>query len=371
MSTLSIPTEPGDLTAVWVTEALRRTGTIRQTSVTSIHSEVLSEGRGFTGRVLRLRLGYDAAEDGAPDSLVAKLPSADPGVRAGLNTLGVYEREWGFYTQIAGVPGLPVPRLYYADLDRDAGISILLLEDFEQARVGDNMAGCSDEDVYLAVTHLARFQAAWWENPRLMDMTWLVPIQPAEFEQACRRLWGPFLEKFRDVVPEHLQAVAGRLVANVAFYRRRLVTPPRTIVHGDFRLDNLLFGAHEGAAPLTILDWQVALLGRGVADVAYLAAFCLPKEQRRAIERRMVETYHAALVANGVRGYDLDRCWEDYRFTALGALLRMITAGAVLDLSSERGRALTRAVLDRVDAMLADHHVGELLPGTPDDERRA
>jgi hypothetical protein len=362
-----IPTELEELTPAWLTEVLGRMGVIGDAIVTAIDYEMLSQGRGFTGRVARLRLGYDAHPDRAPQSLVAKLPSSDPSIRASLNYLRVYEREFRFYMETAGSQHLPVPRLYYADIDPQAGISVLLLEDLERARVGDNVAGCSDEDVYLAVSHLARFQAAWWESPRLGEMTWPIPLDPDQHQQVSQGLRGPFLEKFGDVLPERLRGLVGRLVDYIPYYRRWLAASPRTIAHGDFRLDNLLFGASSGVAPLTIVDWQVAFLGRGVSDVAYLAAFCLPKEQRRAIERRMVETYHATLVANGVRGYDFEQCWSDYRFTTLGAVERMITAGALLDLSSERGRALTLAVVDRVDAMAADHHVDELLPVTTGD----
>jgi hypothetical protein len=76
----------------------------------------------------------------------------------------------------------------------------------------------------------------------------------------------------------------------------------------------------------------------------------------------MIGIYHATLLANGVHGYTLDRCWEDYRFATLTALSRLITAGPLLDFSSERGKALSLAVIDRIDAILADHSAGDLFP---------
>jgi hypothetical protein len=364
MGTLGMPSAVEELTPAWLTAALRQTGTIRRVAVTTLDHEVLSEGRWFTGRVSRLRLGYDGYEDGAPAAAVAKLPSTDPCIRAELNSLGVYEREFRFYTEIRGAGDLPVPRLYYAGLDQDTGRSILLLEDLEQARVGDNLRGCSDEDAYLAVAHLAGCQAAWWENSRLMSMSWLTPLDPHRLQQLWQRLWG----KFGSVLPDPLRDLARRLVGNIADYRCRLDARPRTLLHGDFRLDNLLFGAPGRARPLTIIDWQLTGRGCGVADLAYFAAFCLSKEQRRAIERRLVETYHAALVAKGISGYSLDWCWDNYRFHTLGALGRIITAGALLDLSSTRGRALTLAIVDRVNTMLVDHQVDKLLPATRTDQ---
>lgn len=336
---------------------------MRHAAVISVECEVLGEGRGFAGRVARLRLGYDTAEDGAPRSLVAKLPVDDASVRAQLNNLGVYAREFGFYSEIAAAPGLPVPRPFYLRFDPVAGTGLLLLEDLDQARPGDNVGGCSDEDVYLTVSRLARFQSAWWEHPRLGDMDWLVPVDPDGFQVTLQTLVPTVLEKFGDDMPERLQVLARRLADSGAWYMRRRAVPPRTIVHGDFRLDNLLFGSPEGDAALTIIDWQVSFIGQGVADAAYFAAFCLHKEQRRAIERRMIGIYHATLLANGVHGYDLDRCWEDYRFATLTALSRLITAGALLDFSSERGKALSLALIDRIDAILDDHSTGALLPG--------
>ncbi len=361
MSIDSIPADIGELTPEWVTAALRQAGHVRAASVTHVDCEAIGEGRGFTGSVVRLRLEYDIPEDGAPKSLVAKLPSPDAAIRAQLSSLGVYERELGFYTDIAG-PGVPVPRSFYAHMDREDGMSILLLEDLDFVRPGDNVAGCSNEDAFLAVSRLARFHAAWWEHPRLDELHWLVPVDADRFQALLQAVAPTFLERSGVFMPDRLRVLVQRLADNGAYYRQNVTAHPHTIVHGDFRLDNLLFGQPDGEAALTIIDWQVSLLGRGVADVAYFAAFCLDKDQRRAIERHLVSIYHSALLANSVHGYTADQCWADYRFATLTALARLITAGGILDVSSERGRALTSVLIDRIDAILADHNVGELLP---------
>jgi len=358
-----IPTDLDELTPEWVTRVLRENGSLRNAAVNRVESEVLGPGRGFTGRVARLRLGYDSAENGAPRSLIAKLPADDAGVRTQLNALGLYARESGFYTEIAAVPGLPVPRPFCVRFDPNTGTGLLLLEDLDQARPGNHVGGCSDEDAYLAVSRLASFQSAWWEHPALGGMTWLAPLDPDGFQVTLQTLVPTVLEKFGDVMPERLQILAGRLADNGAWYMRRRANPPRTIVHGDFRLDNLLFGTSGPEATLTIIDWQVPFLGLGIADVAYFAASCLGKEQRRAIEGQMIGIYHSTLLANGVDGYTLDRCLEDYRFATLTALARLITSGALLDFSSERGRELVLAAVHRIDAILVDHNAGDLLPG--------
>jgi Ser/Thr protein kinase RdoA (MazF antagonist) len=133
-------------------------------------------------------------------------------------------------------------------------------------------------------------------------------------------------------------------------------------VHGDLRLDNCLFGPAESDTALTVIDWQVALRGRGVSDVAYFLAFCLPPSQRRALEESCLKTYHTLLGTNGVRGYEFAQCVHDYRLSMLQVLCRLVIAGALLDFTSERGQALVEALIQRCAAALEDHTIGALIP---------
>lgn len=48
---------------------------------------------------------------------------------------------------------------------------------------------------------------------------------------------------------------------------------PPTIVHGDFKLDNVVFSEGPPARLLAILDWEMATIGDPLADVGWLAAY--------------------------------------------------------------------------------------------------
>jgi aminoglycoside phosphotransferase (APT) family kinase protein len=49
-------------------------------------------------------------------------------------------------------------------------------------------------------------------------------------------------------------------------------SPPATIVHGDYRLGNVMFGPDSPARLIAIFDWEMATIGDPLADLGYLTA---------------------------------------------------------------------------------------------------
>ena len=47
-------------------------------------------------------------------------------------------------------------------------------------------------------------------------------------------------------------------------------SPPATVVHGDYRLGNVMVAADAPARLVAILDWEMATLGDPLADLGYL-----------------------------------------------------------------------------------------------------
>jgi aminoglycoside phosphotransferase (APT) family kinase protein len=50
-------------------------------------------------------------------------------------------------------------------------------------------------------------------------------------------------------------------------------SPPATIVHGDYRLGNTIYGAEAPARLAAVLDWEMATIGDPLADLGYLMMF--------------------------------------------------------------------------------------------------
>jgi aminoglycoside phosphotransferase (APT) family kinase protein len=49
-------------------------------------------------------------------------------------------------------------------------------------------------------------------------------------------------------------------------------TQTHSVVHGDYRLGNIMFAPAAPARPLAVLDWELATLGDPLADLGYLTA---------------------------------------------------------------------------------------------------
>ena len=82
--------------------------------------------------------------------------------------------------------------------------------------------------------------------------------------------------------------------------------PPQhssTIVHGDYRLDNMIFEA-EGDSVLAVLDWELSTLGDPIADFSYLMLNWLnPPDGRAGIAGLDLEALGIATMDEAVERY--------------------------------------------------------------------
>ena len=367
MATLNIPSAPQEITPEWLTDALRETGAIKQATVTSFDMEPdIAAGTGFLGQLARVTPNYDRQEGGAPQSIIAKFPTPSAEWRALADGFRLYEVETRFYEEIAEEVELRTPRRYFSHFDSETGDFVLLLEDLAPARMGDQMAGCTRAEAELCIGNLAKFHATWWESPRLAELDWLPttddPFRAQTLENNYREAWPPFAEYVGDRLSPALRDIGERFGRSVTTMINRFGKPPRTIVHGDYRLDNLFFATPEGGDPLAVIDWQISSRGIGVFDIAYFTCGTLPPAERKRSEMDLLHMYHSILEENGVRGYAFDRCFEDYRASVLFCLGYSVLSIGNLDLTNERGVRLFNTIMERTFAAITDLNAGELLP---------
>ncbi len=324
MGELTIADTPEALTTDWLTDALRASGHLTGGRVAEATLRPLGTGQMCDS--VRVTLRYEGAEATAPETVVAKLPAADPTSRATAVSLRSYEKEVRFYQQLAPTLPMRTPTVYHADIEPVSASFVLLLEDLAPATPGDQATGLTGEEAEHAAVNLAGLHGPRWSDPSLLEIPWLSRHTPETAEFYGQILAGAiptFLERFEGWMapedPDTLRSVPEHLGAWL------LARPDRfAVIHGDYRPDNLMFPKH--GAGVSAVDWQTLAVGLPGRDIGYLLATSLDPEVRRAEERRIVEAYRAALAEHGVE-LSAEECFDDYRLGVVqGPLITVLGA---------------------------------------------
>ena len=136
---------------------------------------------------------------------------------------------------------------------------------------------------------------------------------------------------------------------------------PITVVHGDFRLENMMFATPEGGYPLAVVDWQTLALAFPGIDIAYFLGAGLLPEARREHERALLDRYRAGLARFGVSEWSADDVWEAYRLGAWhGVFMSVISPNLVA--VTDRSEAMFAAMVTRHFTHVQDVDAAAVLP---------
>jgi hypothetical protein len=349
MSTLPLIEIPADLSAEWLTAALGG-GTVTGFEISRI-------GTGQMSECYRVVLRYADGGSG-PASVVLKVAAADPSSRQTGLAMGLYEREVRFYTDIA--PGLagPVARCHHAAYDAATGAFDLVLDDASPATVGDEIRGATGDQATLALRQLAKVHRPLLGDQALAEAAWLNRESPVN-QALISALYAGFIDRYADqVAPEH-RAVCERFVASFDAHAAAEAAGRRGLVHGDYRLDNMLFGAPGADRPLTVVDWQTVTWGPAFTDVAYFLGCTLPVEQRRSLYDDLLGAYHDALGPSS--GVTLDEIREGVRRQSFFGVLMAIVSPMLVE-RTQRGDEMFMAMIARHCQHVLDTDAQALLP---------
>ncbi|MDQ3293316.1 MAG: ecdysteroid 22-kinase family protein [Actinomycetota bacterium] len=337
---IPIADTPEALTPAWLSEVLGA-------PVAAVSSSYVGTGQMCDS--VRLTLGYEGpVPDDRPASVVAKLPAADPTSRATALQLRSYENEVRFYQQLA--PELPMrtPAVFHADIDVETASFVLLLEDLAPAEQGDQLAGCTVERAQVAVDELVKLHAPRWGDRSLLELEWLAR-DPEQGRQLMLAMLPVFWSGFRDRYAERLGPEVHEVGDSLFTALDRYLVPAdehATVVHGDYRLDNLLFGGAGGGVPIAVVDWQTCAIGSALTDVAYFIGAGLLEDVRREAEGDLLRRYHDLLVVAGIDGYSWDRCQADYALGSFAGLVMALAASMLVERTA-RGDDMFMAMAHR------------------------
>ncbi len=342
-----------DVTAEWLAAALGHPGV--DLGVTS-----RSIGTGQVGENVRYTLTWPEGVEG-PASVVGKFPSPDPTSRETAAATGSYLKEVGFYRDLQATVEIPTPMIHFLGEDLGANRFLLLMDDISPAEQGDQLSGCSVLQAKAAVDALIGLHAPRWDDPTLNDVEWLTPRDSArgvELAALYEVLFPDFADRYGDRLGADVVATGARFGALLASWFNAFCTPS-TLVHGDYRLDNMLFATGPGPAPLTVVDWQTAAIGHGPADLAYFLGAGLLLEKRRTAEAALVNRYEAGLGGAGIE-VEPEMLRHDYALGTASGYLMAVVASMIVG-RTERGDEMFCVMAERHAAQMTDWSVLELV----------
>ena len=336
--TAPIPGSIDDVTAEWMTEALG-------CPVTDVDPTLIGVGIGVTSAVYRCRL----TGDGCPERVVVKLPALDPAAVFTSTVLRMYIREVGFFETLSTESPIRVPNGLHAAVDPETSAFVVVMEDMDGLRVVDQIAGMDIADAERAVDELAGWHARWWGRAREMVEEGTAvslgdPIYPAILPIVYAEGWEKLTGADGIDLPPSVLEIGAPFADSLVDLLAQLSEEPTTLLHGDYRADNMLFDDDGG---LVLLDFQLIGEGRAAYDLAYFVTQSLDPAVASKHERPLFDRWIAGLHAAGVDDLDEDRTWLDYRRAALFCLVYPVVASRGMDLDDPRQRKLLETMSGR------------------------
>ncbi len=360
-----IPEGADQITAEWLSRALEAGGALEFPPIEDVVTERIGVGVGVVGTLLRCRLAYRDSAGSAPESVIVKLPSSDPKTLRLSKSLNLYKRELDYYRFVA--PHAPVrsPTMFYGDLDRKSDRFVLVLEDLDGMETMDQIEGASPERARMAIRAAARLHGRYWNKTNLPPLAGFYKSLALRNRIVLQIIYLknliPAFRNFGELFSDDTRRLAEAYGLRIADQMSDAAAGPMTLMHGDFRLDNMFFGA-DGEDDFALIDWQVCAVGNGLYDVAYFLAGSVTPEVRREIEREALEEYHRIVRSMGAKDFTFEECWNGYRRGVLSRLLISVIAAGGLDTSEERGPRLLKVMVERSIAAIEDLNADELMP---------
>jgi hypothetical protein len=345
-----IPTTIDEITPAWLADA---TGL----DVQAAEIEQIGVGIGVMSALYRVRL----TGSGCPKTVVVKLPALAEESVFTSTVLRMYLREGAFFTELASLAPVRVPTCHHSTVDAEGSAFVLVMEDLGGLRVVDQVKGMEIADAEQAVDGLAAWHATWWGKAlELAERGVTVSLGDPVYKAVLPMVFAEGWEKLGKelTIPPAIQEVGPRWTAAMPGLLDDLATEPTTMVHGDWRADNLLF---EPDGSVAALDFQLIGTGRGTYDLAYFITQSLDRADAAQHERALFDRWRSTVEAAGVPAADNATAWEDYRKAALFCLVYPVVAWRGMDAGDPRQVDLAATMLDRFDRAVAELDLADFL----------
>ncbi len=341
---IPIAANADEVTPAWLTKVLNANG--YSATITAVTQS--SIGTGQVGENVRFTL---TGEGDFPATVVGKFASLDPVSRETGKMTNSYGKEVHFYKALRSRVDIQTPDIFFVDLEEATQDFIILMQDQSPGYQGDQIEGGSIEQARVAMQQIAKLHGPCWGADDLVHGEIITSIKDGDAGEGLKMLWlgveGGFLERYADRLNDDEKGLVKAIGRNLGPYTRYDATT--TLIHGDYRLDNMLF---DGPYPLAVVDWQTTSVGCALQDVSYYMGTSLLPDDRRQVEDDLIRLYF-----DGLSGYDIDFSWDDcwhyYRHYAPAGLIMAVIASMIVG-ETERGNDMFMAMAKRSARMMAD-----------------
>jgi aminoglycoside phosphotransferase (APT) family kinase protein len=168
----------------------------------------------------------------------------------------------------------PVPRVLAVCDDADViGAPFYVMERVAGAVVTDALPPALDSEAErrrigdALVDALVTLHAVDWRAAGLEGFG-----RPDGYLERQLRRFGGLWERNRTRALPAVERVGAWLAAHVP------ESPPATVVHGDYRLGNVMYAPGAPARLVAIFDWEMSTIGDPLADLGYLCTFWIARD---------------------------------------------------------------------------------------------
>lgn len=238
-----------------------------------------------------------------------------------------FRRDHLFYSRPPALALRTVAPCLHAHFDPARREFWLVLVDAGPVRHGNELVGLTRGKAHLTVAALADVHATF--GRRAADVEWIPATEPIDHRR-LGELYVRFVENFGERIDLRDLTVANRIVASIdaIVAHREQTSAPRGVVHGDFRLGNILLGRSGSDRPITITGWQGISWGLAATDLAYFLG-TMDRSMRLDYGDTLITVYQESLgdAASG----SLESLRRDVRDNAFICLLNVLVSWSATD----------------------------------------
>lgn len=312
---IDFPCSPDDVTKDWVSSTI---GAANGNVVSELSLSQFGEEQGASALVFRAQIVWRDVDD-LPKSIIFKFASAKEEFREFAKNMGTYLKEVRFYQTFSTDVLLPLPRIFFSEIDEPSGHFLIVMEDLAEARMS-KWFGDGVEDVRLALVPLASIHARYWNDDALRDHQWLGCAdevgQCNQYKNLLEQLLPPAKEKFGSLLSDYSWTALDAWLENWESVRLATSKGSKTLVHREADMRQMFFPTQK-VNRFILFDWQSPEIGWGAADACRMITTSLSLSIRRQHEEALVVLYADKLKECGVIDLPNETLWYQIKLSLL------------------------------------------------------